>query len=123
MAGAGSHRPVSGPRRILIRLPNWLGDALMARPLLHGVRRAHPQAEIRAVGPAALLSLLAAERTFDAGEAWPVGPGVGDSRAVAERRSGLAAQLRAWRPHAALILPFSFSSSTSTVEAGAPAGS
>ncbi len=110
MAGAGSHRPVSGPRRILIRLPNWLGDALMARPLLHGVRRAHPQAEIRAVGPAALLSLLAAERTFDAGAAWPGGPGDGDSRVVAQRRSGLAAELRAWRPDAALILPFSFSS-------------
>ena len=46
--------------RILVRLPNWLGDALMARPLLHGLRAAHPGAAIAAVGPAPLLDLLSA---------------------------------------------------------------
>ncbi|MEK7823533.1 MAG: lipopolysaccharide heptosyltransferase II [Candidatus Eisenbacteria bacterium] len=92
---------MSGPQRILIRLPNWLGDALMARPLLHGVRHAHPRAEIRAVGPAPLLSLLAGESAFDAGEPWP-----GDGAA----RGELTRRLRAWRPDAALVLPFSFAS-------------
>jgi heptosyltransferase-2 len=100
---------VSGLRRILIRIPNWLGDALMARPLLHGLRQAHPEAEIRAVGPASLLALLAIERTFDAGEAWPA-RGDADRRAARARRDQLTAGLRAWRPEAALVLPFSFSS-------------
>ncbi|MBI1795943.1 MAG: lipopolysaccharide heptosyltransferase II [Candidatus Eisenbacteria bacterium] len=96
--------------RILIRLPNWLGDALMARPLLHALRAAHPDAEVRALGPAPLLELLAAERTFDRGEPWP-----GDGR----ERGALARALRAWRPDAALILPFSFSSARFALAAGA----
>ena len=92
---------MSGPQRILIRLPNWLGDVLMARPLLHGLRGAHPRAEIRAVGPAPLLALLEDERTFDAGEPWPAG---------GPQRADLTRRLRAWRPEVALVLPFSFSS-------------
>ncbi len=89
---------MSGLQRILIRLPNWLGDALMARPLLHGLRAARPAAEIRAVGPAALLSLLAVERTFDAGQAWPAPAGSVEPRTVRRERENLAADLRAWRP-------------------------
>ena len=92
---------MSRPARILVRLPNWLGDALMARPLLHGLRHAHPSAEIRAVGPAPLLALLEVERTFDAGEPWP---------AAALARRALTQRLRTWGPEAALVLPFSFSS-------------
>jgi heptosyltransferase-2 len=92
---------VSGLQRILVRLPNWLGDALMARPLLHGLRLAHPHAELRAVGPAPLLSLLAVENTFDRGEPWPA-DGAGHGQ--------LTRRLVAWRPEAALVLPFSFSS-------------
>jgi heptosyltransferase-2 len=103
-ADAGGAAGVADLRRILIRLPNWLGDVLMARPLLHATRAAHPHAEIRAMGKAGLLSLLASERTFDAAESWP-GPEEG-----AGPRHELAARLRAWRPEAALILPFSFSS-------------
>ena len=92
---------MSRGERLLLRLPNWLGDALMARPLLHALRQAHRGAEIRAVGPAPLLALLEVERTFDAGEPWPPGR--------AGRRD-LTRRLRGWRPDAALVLPFSFSS-------------
>jgi len=109
VAGAGSHRPVSDPRRILIRLPNWLGDVLMARPLLHAVRRALPQAEIRAVGKSALLELLEHERTFDAGERWPVRGDLSPLAFQMERES-FEADLAFWRPDVALVLPFSFSS-------------
>jgi heptosyltransferase-2 len=98
--------------RILIRLPNWLGDALMARPLLHAVRRARPAAEIRAVGSAALLDLLAAEHTFDAAEPWP---------REGAARAALARRLREWRPDVALILPFSFSSARFAMATGARA--
>jgi len=101
---------VSGLERILVRLPNWLGDALMARPLLHGLRRAHPAAEIRAVGPGPLLALLEVERAFDAGEPWP---------ATRAARRALAQRLWRWRPDAALVLPFSFSSASFARATGA----
>lgn len=96
--------------RVLVRLPNWLGDALMARPLLHALRAAQPRAEIVAVGPAGLLALLATERTFDRAETWPKG------RAD---RARLLARLRVWRPEAALVLPPSFSSAWFAWRAGA----
>ena len=82
----------------------------MARPLLHGVRRAHPGAEIRALGPAPLIALLGAESTFDAGLAWPARRGPEGSGAARAGMARLAADLRAWRPDASLVLPFSFSS-------------
>lgn len=100
-------RPLS---RILVRLPNWLGDALMARPLLHGLRRAQPAAEIRAVAPGGLLDLLAVEATFDRADPWP---------ASSAARGTLARALRAWRPEAALVLPFSFSSARFAAATGA----
>ena len=87
--------------RILVRMPNWLGDALLARPLLHALRRAHPRASLRAVGPAPLADLLSADPVADAWEAWPA------ERAA---RGTLAARLREWRPDLALVLPPSCSS-------------
>lgn len=87
--------------RLLVRLPNWLGDVLLARPLLHALARAFPSAERRAVAPEALARLLAAEPAVSRWDAWP-GTGRG--------RSALARELEAWRPSAALILPPSFSS-------------
>jgi len=95
--------------RVLVRMPNWLGDALLARPLLHALRRAHPRAELRAVGPASLLGLLSADPVCDAWDAWP---------APAER-GALAARLRAWRPDLALVLPPSFSSAVFAWHTGA----
>ena len=82
-------------RRVLVRLPNWLGDLLMARPLLHALRAALPGATIDAQGPGAS-ELLAREQLWDR---W--------SRPATERAA--AAPVEA--PHdAAIILPPSFSS-------------
>jgi len=106
-------------RRILLRLPNWLGDVLMARPLLHAVRAAHVGAEIRTVAPAHLLSLLAREGVFDAGEAWPA-RGPGREGAASAEAARITNHLRRWRPDAALILPFSFSSARFAFATGAP---
>lgn len=102
---------MAGPERILVRLPNWLGDALLARPLLHGLERTHPAAEVRGVGPAALVELLLADGALSGGDAWPPdGPG----------RAALARGVRAWRPDAALVLPTSFSSALFAWRSGAP---
>jgi heptosyltransferase-2 len=59
--GAGPERP----RRILVRLPNWLGDALMATPALRALREAHPQAELALEGPPAFEVLLRGGPGFD----------------------------------------------------------
>lgn len=95
-------------RRLIVRLPNWLGDALMARPLLHAARAHWRGARIAAVGPAPLLELLAADAAWDEAHAWPLAP-----RALAG--------LRAPRADAALVLPPSFSSAWFAFRTGAAA--
>jgi heptosyltransferase-2 len=87
--------------RILVRLPNWLGDVLMARPLLFALRAAHPGAALWCVGPSSPHGLLIGDQTADSLLAWS-GDGALDGPVVA--------RTRAWRPDAALVLPPSFSS-------------
>ncbi len=57
-------------KRIFVRLPNWLGDLLMSRPLLHALRFSFPDAHVAAMGPSAS-RLLERERVWDAWDAWP----------------------------------------------------
>jgi heptosyltransferase-2 len=54
------------PRRILVRLPSWVGDAVMATPALRALRAAHPDAWIGVEGRPALEGLLAGLPSFDA---------------------------------------------------------
>jgi len=54
------------PRRILVCLPSWVGDAVMATPALRALRAAHPDAWIGAEGRPALAGLLAGLPSFDA---------------------------------------------------------
>jgi heptosyltransferase-2 len=92
--------------RVFVRLPNWLGDALMARPALLAMRAAHPEAHVTACGPAGVLALLAPDRAWDAAEPWPLAPA---------RAAGLAAS----RLDVALVLAPSFSSAWSAWRMGA----
>ena len=87
--------------RMVVRLPNWLGDLLMARPVVLALRAAHPSAILEAVAPAALVNLVEWDGVFDAIHAWP---------REGAARVALARTLREPRPDAALILPPSFSS-------------
>jgi len=84
---------------VLVRLPNWLGDTVMALPALHGLRAARPGICVVAVGRWA--SLLAGQGVADALVPYP--PSAGDRRR-------LAASLRAMRPDGAVLLPNSFES-------------
>lgn len=92
---------MSTVERILVRLPNWLGDLLMARPLVHGLRRAHPKAELLGLAPPSLLGIVESDGAFDRLEPWP------DSRT---ERAALLERTRAWRPDTAFVLPPSYSS-------------
>ena len=89
-----------------MRLPNWLGDALMARPLLAALRAAWPRARVTAAGPAPLLELLAPDRAWDDAEPLP-----GDG--------GAAARLRRAAPDLALVCPPSFASALFAWRSGA----
>lgn len=46
------------PRSILVRMPNWLGDAVMATPVLADLRRHWPKAKLTAMGISAVTTLL-----------------------------------------------------------------
>jgi len=56
---------MAAPRRILVRCPNPVGDAVMATPALRAVRRAHPDAEIVLMGLPANEVLLRGVESFD----------------------------------------------------------
>ncbi len=98
------------PARVLVRLPNWLGDAIMARPLLHALRAAWPQARILGVGPAGPTLPLAED-------------GVLDERVEITRDRAVQAQARAavrrFAPELAFVLPASFSSAWLAWRSGA----
>jgi len=53
-------------RRLLVRLPNPLGDAVMATPALRALRRGLPETEIAVLGPPHHEGLLRGNQSFDA---------------------------------------------------------
>ncbi len=84
---------------VLVRLPNWLGDTVMALPALQGLRTARPGSFVVAVGRWA--SLLAGQGVADALVPYPL--------AAASRRR-LASSLRKMRVDTAVLFPNSFES-------------
>src|SRR5262245_6038432 len=90
---------LEAPRRILVRLPNWVGDALMATPALRALRERYPAAEILAEGRGALAELMLGLRSIDRFLKDP-GRGLGG---VLERRASLARLGCDW----AVLLPAS----------------
>jgi heptosyltransferase II len=96
---------LSSAGRVLVRLPNWLGDALMARPFLAALRTAAPRARLTAIGPPALLELLAGDAAWDDALPWPLPAGANPAQGG--------------RPDAAFVLPPSFSSARFAWSTGA----
>ena len=94
--------------RIVIRAPNWLGDAVMALPALEAVRRAHADATVVLAARASVAPLFE--------EDTPVRP---DSVAVVDDKTE-ARVLRESGADAILLLPNSFASAWRASRAGIP---
>ena len=90
--------PRDAVQRVLVRLPNWLGDTVMALPLLRSLRRAVPEAELWCLGPWAP-TILESEPGITRRLLLPVTAGA---------RLAQARRLREARFDLALIVPNSF---------------
>lgn len=46
------------PMQILLRVPNWLGDAVMCEPAIHALHRSYPDARLTVLGRSSVVDLL-----------------------------------------------------------------
>ena len=92
--------------RLIVRAPNWLGDAVMALPALAALRQAHADATLIVAARASVAPLFE--------EDTPVRP---DTIVVVDDRSE-AARLREANADAILLLPNSFASAWRARRAG-----
>ena len=92
-------------QRLLVFVPNWLGDAVMALPALADVRRAWPDATIAVAARPSIAPLA------------PLMPGVDDIIRLERGSAGIEA-VRAGRFDTALLLPNSFNSAWTAYRAG-----
>lgn len=108
MSAAGS----DAPDRILVRLPTWVGDAVMATPALRALRAAYPRAEIAVEGRPVLEDLLRGHPAVDRF--------VADGRRGASGLVARARELRTGRFDLAVLLPDSPRAALGPFLAGIP---
>ena len=96
------------PARIVVRMPNWLGDAVMALPAVRSVRAAFPQASL-AVAALPAIAPMFAEDT-----------GIGEVEVIAVDRGNEAKRLRDGRFDTILLLPNSFRTALTARQSGIP---
>ena len=95
---------IEAPRRLVILAPNWLGDAVMALPLIADVQRAWPETDIAIAARKSVVPLfemvphISQTVEFEAGRRWKMLPAL-------KRNAEL---LAACGFDAALLLPNSF---------------
>lgn len=53
--------PTSGVHRLVVRPPNWLGDAVMALPAIHAIRRHFADAHLTIAAPASVAAVFREE--------------------------------------------------------------
>lgn len=98
--------------RLVIVLPSWVGDAVMATPVLRALRNALPNAHLTGVMRGGLDELLAGSPWLD--------------ETIVHRNAGLrgparlAREIRRRRPQAGVLLPNSFRSALSLRLSGCP---
>ena len=88
-------------RRILVRVPNWVGDAVMSLPVLAGLKRLFPLAELTVLAAPRVAPLFAAQPGVTEIIRYPSGRGkwqvLWEQRGPLRRGPGLA-QLHGVRP-------------------------
>lgn len=98
--------------RIVCRLPNWVGDAVMVTPALRALRRAYPEAHFTVHCRPPLVQLLEGSGLFD--EWIPVAKkGRGSARANSRALAAVGADL-------AFVFPHSFRTAWEVYRAGVP---
>ncbi len=103
-------RHVTGANRILVVQPSWVGDAVMATPMLRALRRRFPEARITYLLRRHLKPLYLGMPWFDRLMTYRTGRATGPRkpRAGKGRNLALAARLRAGKFDMAVLLPNSF---------------
>lgn len=100
------------PLRLLVVLPSWVGDAVMATPALSLIRRRMPGILVGGLMRPGIDALLAGSGLVDEVHVEPAGGMMGPKRA--------AAKVRPMRYDTALLLTNSFSTALTTRLAGIP---
>lgn len=101
---------------ILVVAPSWVGDTVLAQPMLALLRERHPQAEIDVLAPPSTLPLIA--RMPEVRHAIRNPFGHGELKLGARRRLGR--ELAAARYEQAIVLPNTFKSALPAFFAGIP---
>jgi heptosyltransferase-2 len=104
------------PRRLLVRLPNWIGDVAMATPVLRAMREAFPAAHISWLLKSYLADLVSGSGWFD--ELLRLEGDGGGARP--DNRFRLSRRLRRRRFDTAFLFPNSFGSLVPVWLAGIP---
>ena len=102
--------------KILVRAPNWIGDAVMCLPALYELRRALPEAELVLVARPWVLELFPAEELRCRTVSYDTR---GPHRGLGGRRR-IAAELRQEKFHAAILFQNAFDAALLAAMAGIP---
>jgi heptosyltransferase-2 len=94
------------PRNIIVRMPNWIGDLVMATPILSDLRRAYPNAHITAMCRMPLCELLKEDPEIN--ELFCFAKASGFNRR--EERRNIIEKLRKGKYDLGILLTHSFSS-------------
>lgn len=93
------------PKNIIVRMPNWVGDLVMATPILHDLRAAYPDAEITAMARYPLCEILQEDPNIN--ELFCFSKGSSFGRRVGQRN--VVEKLRKGKYDLGVLLPHSFS--------------
>ncbi len=116
-AKGGRRRVQEDPSRILIILPNWVGDLVLATPALRALRERFPAARLTGVAKEHIAEVLSGGDWLDDLVFWPAG---GSRPMRRQGFLGLAGDLRDERFDVALLLTNSFRSALLARLAGIP---
>jgi heptosyltransferase II len=94
------------PRNIIVRMPNWIGDLVMATPILSDLRKAYPEARITAMCRSPICQLLKEDPKID--ELFCFSKASGFGRRVEKRN--VIEKLRKGNYDLGILLTHSFSS-------------